>query len=300
MQLAVVAYINVIILTLIGIKGSLTFNISVIMCCQLAIIITSFFLYVVLGDNHDSPSDGVIYFNTTSSFFDLVDLVKGRNGRDGRDGWDGKDGEKGPQGEKGEQGAVGPQGPTGPAGPSVGGVVFTRWGRSICPSTPGTKLVYDGIAAKSYHSDKGGGINYQCLPKDPQYLTYYSSVSTYRGYMYGVEYHVHDGPLSSLHLHGVPCAVCLTYTRGIVLMIPGKYTCPRDWTREYYGYLMAERHNHENPSTFECIDSFAESIIGTGTHTPGGILMHVESRCPNPLCPPYVDGKELTCAVCTI
>ena len=252
------------------------------------------------GDNNDSPSNGVIYFNTTSSFFDLVELLRGRNGRDGRDGRDGKDGEKGPQGEKGEKGAIGPQGPTGPAGPSVGGVVFTRWGRSICPSTPGTKLVYDGIAAKSDHSDKGGGINYQCLPKDPQYLTYYSSVSTNRGYIYGVEYHVHDGPLSSLHHHGVPCAVCLTYTRGIVLMIPGKYTCPRDWTREYYGYLMAERHNHVNPSTFECIDSFAESITGTGTDSPGGILMHVESRCANPLCPPYVDGKELTCAVCTI
>ena len=119
--------------------------------------------------------------------------------------------------------------------------------------------------------------------------------------MYGVEYQVKDsGPLSSLHFNGVPCAVCLTYTRGTVLMIPGKYNCPSDWTREYYGYLMSERHDRENPSTFECIDRYAEPIIGTGGDTIGGMFEHVESRCGNPLCPPYVDGRELTCVVCTI
>ena len=258
-------------------------------------------MYTVSGDNHDSPSNGVIYFNTTSSFFDLAELLKGRNGRDGRDGRDGKDGEKGSQGEKGEQGAVGPQGAIGPAGPSVGGAVYTRWGKSTCPNIAGTKLVYEGITGKSGYSNKGGGINYQCLPKDPQYLTYYSSVSSRRGYMYGVEYEIEDsGPLKSLHHHGVPCAVCLTYTRGTVLMIPGKYTCPSDWTREYYGYLMAERYLHDSPSTFECIDRYAESITGSGSNTYGGIFELVESRCGNPLCPPYVDGRELTCAVCTI
>ena len=119
--------------------------------------------------------------------------------------------------------------------------------------------------------------------------------------MYSAEYEIPDnGPLKSLHFNGVPCALCLIYTRGTVLMIPGKYTCPSHWTREYYGYLMSERFSHPSPSTFECIDRYAESIIGTGSNTYGGIFEHVESRCGNPLCPPYIDGRELTCVVCTI
>ena len=63
---------------------------------------------------------------------------------------------------------------------------------------------------------------------------------------------------------------------------------------------MSERHNHASQSTFECVDIYAEAITGTGTNTIGGIFDLVESRCSNPLCPPYVNGRELTCAVCTI
>ena len=51
------------------------------------------------------------------------------------------------------------------------------------------------------------------------------------------------------------------YERETVLMIPGKYTCPQNRVREYYGYLMAEHHNHHR-STFECVDVDTETIIG--------------------------------------
>ena len=50
----------------------------------------------------------------------------------------------GPPGEKGEKGESGDKGPRGPPGPSSGGVVYTRWGRTVCPNTPGTELVYAG------------------------------------------------------------------------------------------------------------------------------------------------------------
>ena len=264
-------------------------------------MIITFSFYVVSGDNHDSPSNGVIYFNTTSSFFDLMDLVKGRNGRDGRDGRDGKDGEKGPQGERGERGAVGPRGAIGPAGPSAGGAVYTRWGKNTCPSVAGTKFVYKGVVGKSHYNSPGGGMNYLCLPDDPEYLSTQAGVQQNRGYVFGTEYEMWDnGPLKNVHLNGVPCSVCLAHTRGAVVMIPGKISCPMDWTREYYGYLMSERHAHKSSSTFECVDKDPDSVPGSSGQTHGGIFMHVESRCGTHLCPPYTDGNELTCVVCSI
>ena len=60
------------------------------------------------------------------------------------------------------------------------------------------------------------------------------------GYVYGAEYETRDGPLSAFNNHNVPCAVCYVSTRGTVLMIPAKPTCPSSWTQEYNGYLMAE------------------------------------------------------------
>ena len=63
---------------------------------------------------------------------------------------------------------------------------------------------------------------------------------------------------SSLNDHDVPCIVCYIATRVALLMIPGKYTCPPNWTREYYGYLMVERYNHHR-STFECVDEATDT-----------------------------------------
>ena len=50
------------------------------------------------------------------------------------------------KGEKGETGATGPQGPP---GPRSGGVTYVRWGRTTCPDTEGTELVYTGRAGGS-------------------------------------------------------------------------------------------------------------------------------------------------------
>ena len=105
----------------------------------------------------------------------------GVQGTDGAVGPQGSQGLPGPQGEKRERGQqglhgpMGPQGPTGvagnsgqkgekgvngsrgPPGPTAGGVVYTRWGRTTCPSTSGTQLLYAGRAAGSWFSQSGGG-----------------------------------------------------------------------------------------------------------------------------------------------
>ena len=238
-------------------------------------------LYEVLAHNDDDLlSDGVVYLNNSYLIELIEQLVYDR-----------------------VRGPMGKPGPQGPPGPSAVGAVYTRWGNGSCPDVLGTRLVYQGMAGKSAWNNHGGGINYQCFPLDPEYLSSEPGVQSHRAYVYGVEYEIWDeGPLKPLHANGVPCAVCLTYSRGVALMIPGKISCPNIWTHEYHGYLMSERYSHNSPSTFQCIDKDAEPIPESSSPTYGATFEHVESRCPDGshMCPPYEDGKELACVVCSI
>ena len=139
----------------------------------------------------------------TSSNIPHVEVLRGRDGRDGHDGLpgtagrdglpgpagkeggdgrDGKDGEVGETGEPGIRGPPGPngiRGPPGPPGASSGGVVYTRWGRTTCPDTLGTELVYAGRAGGTHFNTKGGAANHLCLPETPDYLQYRAGVQGY-------------------------------------------------------------------------------------------------------------------------
>ena len=159
-----------------------------------------------------------------------------------------------------------------------------------------TQLVYVGRAAGNYYN-QGGGAEYLCLPDNPNYLRYTNGVQGGRAYLYGVEYEPWNAPLSAVVNHNVPCAVCYASTRGTVMMIPGKTVCPSSWIREYYGYLMAAHHQNHR-TTFTCVDHSPQSIPGSASNTEGAKFFHIEARCHG-ICPPYTDGRELTCAVCT-
>ena len=80
----------------------------------------------------------------------------------------GEKGDPGIAGPSGEKGETGMTGPSGPPGPSSGGVAYTRWGTTSCPTTLGTELLYEGRAGKAFFNQGGGG-NYQCMPNDPEY-----------------------------------------------------------------------------------------------------------------------------------
>ncbi|XP_019617292.1 PREDICTED: short-chain collagen C4-like [Branchiostoma belcheri] len=227
----------------------------------------------------------------------------GRDGRDGRDGMAGAPGLKGEPGQKGDiglkgQGAKGQKGEQGTNG--LGGAVYTRWGRKTCPS--GATIVYSGVAGGTHYTEPGGGTNYQCLPTDPQWGQYQDGVQGYKAYMYGAEYKlVTNVPFgsTSLHQNNVPCAVCYVPTRGSKLMIPARDTCYSGWTREYHGYLMAERHNHAGSKEFVCVDEQPEVMQGGQANQWGALFFPVEARCGSLPCPNYVEGRELTCVVCT-
>ena len=181
--------------------------------------------------------------------------------------------------------------------------MYTRWGRTTCPSTSGTQLLYAGRAAGSRYTEKGGGANYLCLPEQTQYSTFTAGVQTRgRAHLYGAEYQTagtDNGPLRTFHDHNVPCAVCYTSTRETVVMIPARLTCPTSWTREYYGYLMADYHGHYR-TMFECVDQSPQSVPGSAVNTNGALFYHTEVKCNYEIpCPPYDAQKEVTCVVCT-
>ena len=216
-------------------------------------------------------------------------------------------GEKGSNGSPGSTGLIGPRGVPGQKGikgdqeERNGGTVYVRWGHDQCPST--AQLVYSGRAGGSNWNHPGGGSNPQCLPLDPNFLTPISGNQLLRAYMYGAEYETFTD--SDSHIHGlqetdVPCAICHVSNRTAVYMVPAKYTCPPGWTREYYGYLMAEYYaGTHHRSQYTCVDTAFKSVDGSSANK-GGLLFHfVEGRCGSLPCPPHDNTKELSCAVCT-
>ena len=120
----------------------------------------------------------------------------------------GETGQKGEQGEPGLPGQAGitsPPGPQGPPGQRGGGVVYTRWGRTVCPGERGTQLVYDGYAGGiAYNAAGGGGANFLCMTKQPRYLRYQSGVQGISKLL-GTEYDSSAGSLcllfSNMMLH---------------------------------------------------------------------------------------------------
>ncbi|XP_078698444.1 uncharacterized protein LOC144925972 isoform X2 [Branchiostoma floridae x Branchiostoma belcheri] len=231
-----------------------------------------------------------------------VQGLQGPKGDRGSASVQGSKGQKGDRGSTGLQGSKGQKGDSGSTGlqGSKGGAVYVRWGRTTCPS--GATKVYNGYAGGTQYNQPGGGTNYQCLPTDPQWGRYQDGVQGYKAYMYGAEYQLHSNvPFgsTSLHNNNVPCAVCYVPTRGSKLMIPARNTCYSGWTREYHGYLMAEYYNHNSPKEYVCVDEQPEAVPGGHANHDGALFYPVEARCGSLPCPRYVEGRELTCVVCT-
>ena len=104
-----------------------------------------------------------------------------------RNGEQGKQGDRGVQGGRGAPGAQSPHGLQGPPGPAAQSrVVYTRWGRTMCPSGQGIAL-----QRKSWRKSLPAcrGCQLPCMPKNPQYSSYVPGVQG-RNYVYGAEYDI--------------------------------------------------------------------------------------------------------------
>ena len=224
---------------------------------------------------------------------------QGTAGTPGTPGTSGRDGLQGQKGEKGEEGTRGPQGPQGT--PGLGGVTYTRWGRTTCPQVEGTSTVYEGLTAGPAHTETGGGSNYICVVKDVLYHQEATTANQNFAYLYGAEYEMYNGQaLTRVFQQNPPCAVCEVMTRSKHLMIPGTYECPSGWTTEYSGWLVSEYRGHKGRTMYVCLDKYPETVDGEQRDTNGALMYHVEVECNRGLpCPPYDDRKELSCVVCT-
>ena len=179
------------------------------------------------------------------------------------------------------------------------GMVYTRWGRTVCPA--GNTLVYDGYAASSHYTHEGSGANLLCLSKTPTWDVY-DDANLDHSLLYGAEYETSGGQIgeamAALHDYKAPCAVCLVENAGAQFMYPGSQTCPAGWTTQYAGHLTAPYHTSYGKGEFACVDRAAEGI-GSNVSTDGRSFHSTEGQCGSLPCPPYVQDREITCSVCT-
>jgi len=150
------------------------------------------------------------------------------------------------------------------------------------------------------YNQPGSGSNYVCLPENPKYWNYKPGLQE-NARMYGTQYILgRSNPFSrNLNAHDAPCVACHVQTRTAKMMIPATYQCPSGWTREYYGYLMAQAYYHNHQTDFICVDGNPEAVPGSQNYVHSAELYPVEGVCGSLPCLPYVYGRELTCAVCT-
>jgi hypothetical protein len=193
-------------------------------------------------------------------------------------------------------------------------IFYTRWGRTTCPS--GASIIYTGYAAGAHYTHPGSGSNYICLPDRPEWGNLVAGrQGSISAFVYGTEYEFNTGftnnaPFSyannggaNLQNQNAPCVVCSRSGKSAVLTVPGKMNCPTpELTLEYQGYLAASYWNHVGKSEFVCLDATPEAIPGSAANNNGALFYPTQVSCLEStlVCPPYVDGNELSCVVCSL
>ncbi|XP_062577137.1 uncharacterized protein LOC134239012 [Saccostrea cucullata] len=192
---------------------------------------------------------------------------------------------------------------------SSGGTVYTRWGRTTCPPT--ATIIYSGYGGGTHRQHQGGAVEPLCLPTNPEWGWCHNNESDYsRGLVYGAEYQLFKDvimPKAYLYNGEVPCVVCRTQNDKSVLVIPARKTCYEGWKVEYWGYLMSGKYRQPSSSTFTCMDAEPEALGRIGPGSGGYLFYPTEVRCghlschtcSSSKCPPYKDGAELLCVICS-
>ncbi|CAG2242057.1 unnamed protein product [Mytilus edulis] len=178
------------------------------------------------------------------------------------------------------------------------GVTYIRWGRKGCPA--GADIVYTGQVGGNLYTNKGGGVNYLCLPNDPENGQHQSYGNDQ---LYGGEYEIFSsvkpaGWSESMGNKEVPCAVCFQKRRTNILVIPGRKTCYEGWHEEYNGYLMSDHIIH-NKKDYACVDINAEPLDNKNGDENGALFYPLRTKCGSLRCPPYTNEADVLCVVCT-
>ncbi|XP_063399667.1 short-chain collagen C4-like [Mytilus trossulus] len=178
------------------------------------------------------------------------------------------------------------------------GVTYVRWGKKEC--TKQVDIVYTGQVGGNYFTNKGGGVNYLCLPNDPENG---EPIKGDNDQLFGAEYQIASsfrpsGMKGDMTQKEVPCAVCFQRKRSTVLMIPGRKTCYKGWTFEYTGYLMSDYKDYSYKD-YACVDKDAEPVDNKTSDENGALFYGISTKCGSLRCPPYKNGVSVKCVVCT-
>lgn len=164
-------------------------------------------------------------------------------------------------------------------------------------------MVYRGYIGGG-HVHKGGAANILCLPQNPTWANYDISSNSHRGYIYGTEIDIRP-EAASVKMFGyevneidLPCAVCQTGF-SVTHMFPGRASCFPGWTLQYKGYLVSDYNVHSSSKNYECLDAAPEAVPNGNSNDDQSIVYLVEAKCGSLPCPPYAEGKEIACAVCS-
>jgi hypothetical protein len=193
---------------------------------------------------------------------------------------------------------------------AVSGVTYTRWGRTTC--SHGAQIVYKGYMAGTHYTLVGGGSTYLCIHENPKLgSTWVPGMQHYSSRLHGVEYELsegysNNGPFSyrnngnrDLHDQEAVCVVCYLPENFDILMIPGRPDCSTNsfgWNLEYWGYLMSDNHKR---TEYICVDEAPEARLGGHGNQNGALLFPVQEECGSLPCPPFINGAEVACAVCS-
>ena len=84
-------------------------------------------------------------------------------------------------------------------------------------------------------------------------------------------------------------------------MVPGTNLCDEGWTTEYIGYIASARsYDNRQRTEFECMDADAEATNDSNPELGNGIrFFPTQAVCGTLPCLPYVEDKDLLCAVCS-
>lgn len=178
------------------------------------------------------------------------------------------------------------------------GSVYTRWGRTTCPST--AEKLYQGFAARGHSGHPGSGANNLCLTDKPTYASF-SDGNQNGALIYGITYESSglSPDFDSVYHRTAPCAVCFSPTDANI-MYPGRTDCPKNWKVEYTGYVMAEWYTSYK-GNWACVDEKPESIKSQVGSQARWYMTEIE--CGSIWCRNqegrYIQNRELTCSVCT-
>ncbi|XP_071124082.1 uncharacterized protein [Mytilus edulis] len=151
------------------------------------------------------------------------------------------------------------------------------------------------FAGGGNYADAGSAAEYVCLPPDPNYV---KTSGGDNGRMYREEFDSNFFASNSDD-EDVPCALCRTDRATSVIMIPGKNTCYSGWNVKYHGHLASGYHAHHVASTYVCVDTNPEYIMGGVDQRYGKLFYEVVTKCRSLKCPPYINNYPLTCVVCS-